>query len=134
MAYTMSIPDFVRCGWQEETVIKKLLAHLNRNKIKYRVIGTAIILFVGLSGFAHASTGIDVGARKLYKQILSVGKWIIIIKGDIDTIKCGMDGDTTGVKSKMIGYSVTYASLWALPWLFNEIDTLFGDNLEASSQ
>lgn len=133
MAHTMSIPDFVRYGWQEETFLKSLFSHLDRHKIKYRVVGTMIILFLGLSGAAHASTGIDVGAMKLYKRILSVGKWIIIIKGGIETIKSGVDGDTQGVRTKMLSYGLTYASLWALPWLFNEIDKLFGD-LEANSQ
>lgn len=134
MAHTMNIPDFVRYGWQEETMIHSLFAHLDRHKIKYRIIGTAIILFIGFSSIADASTGIDVGAKKLYKKILNVGKWIIIIKGAFDVIKCGMDGDGPGVKSKLISYSVTYASLWALPWLFNEIDNLFSDDLEAASQ
>jgi hypothetical protein len=133
MAHTMSIPDFVRHGWREETAIDAFLAHLDRNKIKYRIVGTAIILFLGFVDVSYASTGIDVGAMKLYKRIINVGKWIIIIKGGIDTIKSGVDGDYPGVKTKLLGYGLTYASLWALPWLFGEIDKLFGE-MEASAQ
>ncbi|CAH1230617.1 hypothetical protein PAECIP111891_06699 [Paenibacillus allorhizoplanae] len=125
MTHTMSIPDFVRCGWQEETVMQKLLAHLNRNKIKYRVIGTTLILFVSFSGSTHASTGIDVGARKIYKQILSVGKWIIIIKGAIDTIKSASEGDFSSAKTRAFGYILTFFMLLALPWSFDQVEKLF---------
>jgi hypothetical protein len=131
MAHTMSIPDFVRNGWQEESKIQLLFNHLQRNKIKYRVIGTTLILFLSLADVAFASTGIDVGAKKLYKRIIGVGKWIIIIKGGIDTIKSGVDGDTPGIKTKLLGYSLTYASLWALPWLFDEIEKLFSEMEDA---
>lgn len=126
MTQSMSIPDFVRYGWQEESMIESFIAHLDRHKIKYRVIGTAIILFLGAADVSYASgTGIDVGANKLYKRLIQVGKWVIIIKGAIDTIKNVADGDFQASKKNFLGYALTYAILWALPWTFNEIDKLF---------
>lgn len=126
MTQSMSIPDFVRHGWQEESMIQSFIAHLERNKIKYRIVGTAIILFLGVTGVSYASgAGIDAGANKLYKRIIGVGKWIIIIKGGIDTIKSAVDGDFANSKTKILGYVLTYAILWALPWAFGEVEKLF---------
>lgn len=122
---TMSIPDFVRHGWQQERKIDVFLAHLERHKIKYRIIGTAIILFLGVSGIAFADTGIDKGAKKLYTQLIGVGKWVIIIKGGIDTIKAVTEGDFQSTKTKFLGYVLTYCILWALPWAFDEVEKLF---------
>lgn len=127
MAKTMNISDFVRNGWQEETTIQKFIVHLERNKIKYRVIGMAIILFVGFESSAFASTGIDAGAKKLYTRIIGVGKWIIIIKGGMDVIKSSLDGDFMNSKTKVLGYVLTYALLWVLPWAFDEVEKLFSD-------
>ncbi|NOU98414.1 hypothetical protein [Paenibacillus planticolens] len=133
MAHTMSIPDFVRNGWREETPINAFLAHLDRNKIKYRVIGTAIILFLGFADAAFASTGIDVGAKRLYVRLIGVGKWVIIVKGGIDTIKAVAEGDFQAGKKNFLGYVLTYAILWALPWAFDEVEKLFTE-MEASAQ
>lgn len=132
MTKTMSIPDFVRCGWQEEGAISKFLAHLERHKIKYRVIGTAIILFLGFADTSFASTGIDVGAKKLYVRLIGVGKWVIIVKGGIDTIKSVAEGDFQASKKNFLGYVLTYAILWALPWAFDEVEKLFTE-MEASA-
>lgn len=122
---TMSIPDFVRNGWQEETWIDSFISHLDRHKIKYRIVGTAIILFLGVADVSFASTGIDVGAKRLYTQLIGVGKWVIIIKGGMDTIKAVTEGDLQSTKTRFLGYLLTYAILWALPWAFDEVEKLF---------
>lgn len=124
---TMSIPDFVRNGWQEERVIDTFLAHLNRHKIAYRIIGTTVILFIGLTDvtFAASGTGIDAGANQLYKRVINIGKWVIIVKGGIETIKNAADGDFQSVKKGFLGYGITYAVLWALPWMMHEIEKMF---------
>jgi hypothetical protein len=126
MTKTMSVPDFVRYGWHEEGVIQSFLAHLDRHKIKYRVIGTAIILFLGITDISFAaSTGMDVGAAKIYAKLINVGKWVIIVKGGIDTIRSVAEGDVNTAKKNFLGYVVTYAILWALPWALGEVDKLF---------
>lgn len=127
MIKTMSIPDFIRYGWQEESKVDVFFAHLKRHKIKYRIIGTAIILFLGVSSVAFASTGIDAGAEKIYRKLINIGKWVIICKGGIETIKSAADGDFEQVKRGFLGYGVTYAILWGLPWMMEEIEKLFED-------
>jgi hypothetical protein len=132
MATTMSIPDFVRNGWREESTIRSFIVHLERHKIKYRIIGTVIILFLGFTDVSFASgTGIDVGAEKIYKKLINVGKWVIIVKGGIDTIKSVADGDHPAAKKNFLGYVVTYAILWALPWALSEVDKLF-ENMDTA--
>ncbi|MEF3311394.1 hypothetical protein PV433_21165 [Paenibacillus sp. GYB004] len=91
---------------------------------------TVVLLAIPASAFA-ASTGIDVGAEKIYKKLLNVGKWVIVAKGGIDTIKSVADGDLQAAKRNFLGYLVTYAILWALPWGMGEIDKLF-EGMESS--
>jgi hypothetical protein len=127
MQKTMSIPDFVRCGWQEESAISKFLTHLERHKIKYRVIGTAIVLFLGVTDISFAAdVGLDTAAEQLYKsKVLLIGKWIIIIKGAIDTIQKVVDGDFQAAKKNFLGYLMIYLILNALPWGMHQIDKIF---------
>jgi hypothetical protein len=100
-------------------IVRKMLA-------KGVVVHSAGLGLVVLAG-AHyaASTGIDIGAEKVYKKLVNIGKWVIIIKGGIDTIKSVADGDMHGVKKNVLGYGVTYAVLWGLPWMMHEIEKLF---------
>lgn len=94
--------------------------------------GLTFILLAGFESSALASSGIDVQATKLYKKLIGVGKWIIIIKGGMETIKHVTEGDFPGAKKNFLGYLVTYAILWALPWAMGEVDKMFTD-MEASS-
>jgi hypothetical protein len=130
MTKTMSIPDFVRSGWKEESKIDVFLAHLKRHKIKYQVIGTAIILFLGVAGTSFAmdpsSTGIDARASFLYKnKVLLIGKWVIIVKGAIDTIQKLVDGNFPEAKKNFLSYLMIYAILQGLPWGMDQIDEIF---------
>lgn len=91
-----------------------------------KVAGLTGIIFIWLSDTSFAAgTGIDVGADKVYKKLLGIGKWVIIFKGGIDTIKSVADGDLPAAKRNFLGYGVTYAILWGLPWMLKEIDKLF---------
>lgn len=132
--HTMSIPDFVRNGWQEDWMIDRVIAHCKRHRIKYQVVGFTLILFVGLADvsqaheavatFAQSGTGIDQAGKKLYQQLLSIGRWVIIFKGAIDTIKSVADGDFDKAKTRFLGYVITYVLLLGLPWAFDQIDKL----------
>lgn len=126
MVKSMSIPQFVRHGWQEESLIESLLDHLKRHKIKYQVIGTTVILF-GVADTAFASTGIDEGAKRIYSKVINVGKWIIIIKAAIDTFKSVSEGDLTAAKKNFLGYVLVFAMLWALPWALGEVEKVFAE-------
>lgn len=90
-----------------------------------KVAGVTAILLIGLPDVSHAATGIDEGAGKIYKKLLNVGKWVIIVKGGLDTVKHVADGDTLSARKNFLGYMLTYAILWALPWGFKEIENLF---------
>lgn len=111
--YVVDLRDF------RKDVARKVLS-------KGRVFQCAGITFVILAG-AHyaASTGIDIGADKIYKKLVNIGKWVIIVKGGIDTIKSVADGDLQGAKKNFLGYGVTYAVLWGLPWMMKEIENIF---------
>lgn len=125
----MSIPDFLRDGWREERTIDVVFAHMERHKVKYRVIGSTVVLFIGLSGVAFAAdtstAGIDKRANEIYHKILSVAKWVIVGKGAIDIIKHVSDGDLQAAKKGFLGYALVYGMLYALPWALDEIDHLF---------
>lgn len=125
---TMSIPDFLRGAEWEDTTIRSIIAHFEKHKIKYRIIGTVVVLFLGLSDVTFAaSTGIDAGANKIYRKLVNIGKWVIIIKGAIDTLKSVSDGDLPATKKNFLGYGVTYLILLGLPWMMSEIEKLFQD-------
>jgi len=126
----MSIPDFVRYGWQEESKVDAFIAHLKRHKIKYRIIGTAVILFLGAASISFAmdpsGLGIDAKANLLYKnKVLLIGKWVIIVKGAIDTIQKLVDGNVPEAKKNFLGYLMIYAILQGLPWGMDQIDEIF---------
>lgn len=89
-----------------------------------RVAGITIVL-LAIPHTAFAATGIDVGAERIYRKLINVGKWVIIVKGGIDTIKSVTEGDMQAAKKNFLGYLVTYGILWALPWGMKEIENLF---------
>lgn len=103
----------VRCIMKKETIIK--------------VAGITLLLLISLPGTSHAATGIDAVADKLYKKLLNVGKWVIIIKGGIDTIQNAVQGDLQSAKKNFLGYLLVYVVLWALPWGLKQVDVMFAD-------
>lgn len=104
---------FTRAIMKKETLIK--------------VAGITLLLIIGLPGTSHAATGIDAVADKLYKKLLNVGKWIIIMKGGIDTIQSAIQGDVQSAKKNFLGYLLVYVVLWALPWGLKQVDVVFAD-------
>lgn len=124
---TMSIPDFMQRGWQEERMIDAVIAHCRRHRIKYQVIGFTLLLFIGLTDQAFAGTGIDEKANSIYKKLVKIGKWVIVAKGGMETIKNAADGDFDSAKKKFLGYLVVYALLWGLPWAMDQVEGLFDE-------
>ena len=100
---------------------------LNKKLIYKATIITGIATLTVFTGIdiASASNGIDAGAHILYDKLLLVGKWIIIVKGGIDTINSVVQGDLGSAKRNFLGYLVVYMVLNALPWAMNEVDTIF---------
>lgn len=112
---SMSIKEFMSYKKKDNKVVCKTLAV------------TAVIAGTYLTGFdiASASSSIDAGAQVLYSKLLLVGKWIIIIKGAIDTVNSVVQGDLGGAKRNFLGYLIVYLVLNALPWAMNEVDNVF---------
>lgn len=91
------------------------------------IAGTATVIFLTTYdiGLASTGTGIDASATKIYGKLLSVGKWIIIIKGAIDTINHTIQGDFNSAKKLFLSYLVVYLVLQGLPWAMNQVDEVF---------
>lgn len=127
--HSMSFNQFF--NQDEDTAILKLQRHLKKHHIKYKVIGTTLIIFVaGGIDFATpalAASGIDEAGYQIYRKFLSVGKWIIMLKGGAHTIKSLSAGDTDGAKKHFFSYLLIYLVLLAMPWAFDEIDRLFDE-------
>jgi hypothetical protein len=105
--------------------------HFKKYGTAYKIAGVTVILLMsaiplgGGSVTAFASSGIEIGAEKLYAKLLSVGKWVIIFKGGFDIIKNMASGDFDSAKKGFLSYLVVYVFLFGLPWAMNEIDGIF---------
>lgn len=88
---------------------------------------TLVMLHTGFGGSALAAgpVGIEQGAYQMYKKLLMIGKWIIIVKGGIDTINAMMQGDHGTAKRGFLTYLVVYLILNGLPWAMDQVDGLF---------
>ncbi|MGI0016639.1 MAG: hypothetical protein ACREBU_24715 [Nitrososphaera sp.] len=113
----------------QESFVKKAKKHIVQNKSFYIVVGgmTMFFLFCGFDGAAVAagSNGIDRGMSALYKRLISIGKWILVIKGAIDVIQSVTTGDFEIAKKRALGYLLSFLILLGLPWAFGEMERLF---------
>jgi hypothetical protein len=121
----MTIREFM--NREDERFFEKAKRHIQRNKSFYiTVAGTTVVfLFCGLDGSALASSGIDDRARIIYNRLVSIGKWIVIVKAAIDVIQTATNGDFAQVKTKILGYLIVFLTLLGLPWAFEELERLF---------
>lgn len=126
MVQTMSIREFLHPAPNKQFK-EKLTKHLKKHKITYQIIGYTIVILVAGSGFVFAAGGIDAGAKKIYLKLVNVGKWVIIIKGAIDTINSVANGDFNSAKKQLMGYILIYALLFALPWGMDQVENVFQD-------
>lgn len=123
---------FARGEYRKPTFGDEVVAYFKRNKLTYQVVGSALIVYMGCGfDYAYADTGIDAGAKQIYWKLINVGKWVIIVKGGIETIKSAADGDFQSVRKGFLGYGITYAVLWALPWMMDEIEKIFKGMVES---
>jgi hypothetical protein len=107
---------------------KEAFRNLMKRGTLIKVAGITFVLIAGFPDVSFASgTGIDVGANRIYKKLVNVGKWVIIVRGGIDTIKSVSEGDLQAARKSFLGYLITYATLWALPWGMNEVESLFSE-------
>lgn len=108
---------------------EKIRKALLKKEAIIKIAGVTLVLLVGMPDVLHAAsaTGIDVAAEKIYKKLLNVGKWVIVIKGGIDIIQSALQEDVQSAKKKFLGYLMVYVVLWALPWGLKQVDLLFSD-------
>lgn len=118
--------------WDEVNNIGKPTIHpLVRHLRKHGVLYTQIILYSGVMFFSPIDTlaagSLDDNGNAIYKKIIGIGKWVIIIKGGIETIQNVMGGDFDSAKKSFLSYLMVYGILFALPWGMNQIETVFSD-------
>lgn len=126
---TMTIPQFLQGTYKDEDrLIDKITAHMKRHKIAYRIVGTTIFIMLTTADIAFAATtGIDAGGRRIYTKLLSLSKWVIIIKGGWDIINNTVKGDFEVAKKSFFSYLMVYIILLGLPWALDQVDTVFKD-------
>src|SRR5690606_34348599 len=97
--------------------------HFSKHKAIYR-IGAITVVFIlaaatGVSADALGSPAgdIDRTVNSLYKELLKVGKWAIIIKGAFDTVSNTIQGDFVAARKNAFAYMLVYVILLGLPWV-----------------
>jgi hypothetical protein len=94
------------------------------------VIGLAVGLFImnhPHMAYASSSDGVDALGAKFLDYIRRGGRWISIICASIEIIRSGMrkGGSASEIGQIVLKYSLLYASLYLITWIFNEIEKAF---------
>ncbi|NFT07827.1 hypothetical protein FDF26_12275 [Clostridium botulinum] len=84
-------------------------------------------MFISKSELAFADDGIDVLGNKLLYYVRKGGRWIAIICASVEIIRSGMKkgGSASEIGQVVIKYSLMYACLYILTWIFDQIDSAF---------
>lgn len=133
-----SITDFVRNDpTEKEKWPKKLAAHYRKHEKTYNIAGLSIVLILtGGLDFAFAEDlvvpasryetgGIDDLAEPIYKEILGIGKWVIICKGALSSMKAVGDGDVEVAKKSFLAHVMIFLILLAYPYAMDKVEGLF---------
>jgi hypothetical protein len=127
----MSVSEFLR-GREPEPFSAKVERHFRKYGTVYKIAGVTVILLAGFDASAFASSGIDTEARKLYLELVKIGKWVIIFKGAIDIIKSLGEGDNAAAKKTFITSLLTFLILLGLPYGMDKIGEIF-DSMSAAT-
>jgi hypothetical protein len=123
------VSDFLRPEVKPQESAKiKVLRFIDENQsVLWQGAGYAVVILVASAGFdvAFAGSGLDEHASKIYDKLLGVGKWVIVAKGGIETIKSVASSDMQGAQKNFLQYLLIYALLWALPWGMTEVENMF---------
>jgi hypothetical protein len=84
-----------------------------------------IFLFYSTNVYAMDTSRIDNAGRRIYYFVVALGKWVIIVKGAVDVITAVVNGDFQNAKKLFIGYIFAFGILFAMPWMFDEIENIF---------
>lgn len=116
----------------EVNMAHKIMTHFEENQSIYISAGLTL-LFVFGCGFDVASAAehgytkgvIDREAKIVYKDLVDIGKWLIIGKGGWEVISSTLKNDSETAKRKFIGYLIAYVCLLGLPFAFDKVDSIF---------
>ena len=86
--------------------------------------GVATVMIL-VPATAEAASSIDASGMRIYKMVVSIGRWVIIVKGSIDCIQSVLAGDFQSAKRQFFGYLMCFGIMLALPWGMNEIEAMF---------
>lgn len=120
--HSMSIGEFMSGSPKQEN---KIIVHFKKHGQTYIKVAGLTTIILTAPHFAFASTGIDIGAEKLYRKLINIGKWVIVFKGGFDILKYCGNGDFESAKKGFFGYVLTYLFLLGLPFLLDEVEGVF---------
>ena len=89
------------------------------------VIYVTVGLSLGDASSIVSFADINTSGQRIYGKIMSIGKWIIVIKGVIDIIHQMLQGDFETAKKLFLTYLGCFAMMLALPWAMNEVEGVF---------
>lgn len=97
---------------------------------KHLVVGLAVSLFIinhPTVIYAAGTDGIDILGATFLSYIRKGGRWIAIICASIEIIRSGMrkGGSASEIGQIVIKYSLLYASLYIITWIFDLIEGAF---------
>jgi len=108
------------------TAVHSIGNHLERNKKLYLGIGYSLVVTI-LIDPSEAFASVDESGRRFHMKVVSIGKWVIIIKGSIDAIQSVLNGDMQAAKKTFLSYLMCFAIMLGLPWCLDEIEGVFKD-------
>lgn len=123
--------------------VKQLKEEKRIKYTKYALVaGYTIVLVSGFGLVGHAAGVVDPvtaagnidkigsGGYVIYKKLLAVGRWIIIIKGGIDTVNSMVQDGGGAAKRNFLTYLIVYLVLKGLPVAFDWVDVAFQEVAE----
>ena len=125
---TMSIKEFMVTDFKELDRQENI-----RKRTKVIIIGGVICTIIAFSlidpsvAMEVSANTLDEKAGNIYKKLLGFGKWVIIVKGALDTINQTVQGDFGTAKKSFLSYLLVYVILQGLPWAMTEVDNVFNE-------
>lgn len=97
---------------------------INTLKISSAVLALLIIDMQKL--YANpAMDKLDIAGRQIFDILQRIGYWAALLMAFWETIGAIKDGDVNKVWGITVKYAMGYATLYALPWIFDMISSIF---------
>lgn len=134
MKVVMNHTQFLEWKYGNKTTLDIKLENLGIKDSKrferHLVIGLAVALFIvnhQTSVYAAGTEGIDTLGATFLEYIRKGGRWIAIICASIEIIRSGMKkgASASEIGQIVIKYSLLYASLFIITWIFDAIEKAF---------